>query len=268
LNKFADLSNSEFLERYTGLRGPLIHDTDADHQFEWIQPQAYPASVDWRSKGVVTGVKDQGQCGLCWAFSAVEEMESMWALAKNITAIKLSPQQVVSCDKGAGDLGCQGGDTVVAYKYMIKAGLESEESYPYKSGDSGSDGKCVFDASKVVATMHNFTYATPPCMDSCSHQDEDTLQANLEKTGPVSICVAADSWQFYSGGILSSNCPKAYSSLDHCVQLVGWATSATNVPYWLIRNSWNTDWGIQGYIHVKKGSNLCGIADEATFTVS
>jgi hypothetical protein len=127
------------------------------------------------------------------AFSAVEEMESMWHLAGH-DLVELSPQQVVSCDKGAGDQGCNGGDTVIAYKYMTKAGLESEASYPYRSGDTGSDGKCTFDSAKVVATMKNFTYATPPCLDSCTHQDENTLQANLEKVGPVSVCVAADSW--------------------------------------------------------------------------
>jgi C1A family cysteine protease len=266
VTRFMDLSPEEFKRSHLNYQPSGIDETVAVEPSNCMYRSPNADGFDWRSKGAVTAVKDQGQCGSCWAFSAVEEMESMWNLAGN-KLIELSPQQVVSCDKGAGDLGCQGGDTVIAYKYMIKAGLETEASYPYTSGDTGSDGKCTFDSAKVAAKMQNWTYATPPCMDSCAKQDENTLQANLEKTGPVSVCVAADSWQFYSGGILSSNCPRAYSSLDHCVQLTGWGMSGAT-KYWALRNSWGTSWGIQGYIHVKFGSNLCGLADEATFTKS
>lgn len=260
--KFSDLTPEEFKGQYLNYKPTR----NADDRVATIEPKGDTANAqgfDWRTKKAITDVKDQGQCGSCWAFSAVEEMESMWFLAGH-TLTELSPQQVVSCDKGAGDLGCDGGDTVVAYKYMTKAGLQTERDYPYTSGDTGRDGQCKYDASKVLAKMSNFTYATPPCLDSCPHQDENTLQSNLESVGPVSVCVSADSWQSYSSGILSANCPKAYSSLDHCVQLVGWGVSASNVKYWMLRNSWATDWGIDGYIHIKFGSNLCGLADEAT----
>jgi len=269
VTKFSDMTPEEFKAKMLNYK-PQSAAEAADR---FAVPLSGPRDVssnadgfDWRGKGAITAVKDQGQCGSCWAFSSVEEHESMWYLERTKQLVELSPQQVVSCDKGAGDLGCNGGDTVVSFKYIIANGLQSEASYPYKSGQTGRDGPCTYDKSKVVATMSNFTYATPPCLDSCPHQDEATLQSNLEKVGPVSVCVSADSWQVYSGGILSSNCPKAYSALDHCVQLVGWATSSAGVKYWILRNSWAEDWGIQGYIHVKYGSNLCGLADEATHT--
>jgi len=265
VTKFFDMSAAEFkatVLNYKPLDGQAALEKHATSAVSGPRYSNRANGFDWRTKGAITEVKDQGQCGSCWAFSAVEEMESMWHLAGN-TLVELSPQQVVSCDKGAGDLGCNGGDTVVAYGYMKKNGLQSEADYPYKSGDTGADGKCIYDRTKVVARMQNFTYATPPCLDACPHQDENTLQANLEAVGPVSVCVAADSWQFYSGGILSSNCPKAYSALDHCVQLTGWDMSGST-KYWQLRNSWASDWGISGYIHIKFGSNLCGLADEAT----
>jgi len=204
-------------------------------------------------------VKDQQQCGSCWAFSATEEIESAWFLSKKTLPV-LSPQQIVSCD--TTDAGCNGGDTITAYQYVQSAGgLESDSAYPYTSG-GGDSGTCKFDKSKVVATVGGFTYATPPCTDSCTHQNETTL-ANSLLDAPVSICVYAESWQNYNSGILKTNCPRSYSDLDHCVQLVGFNFAGTT-PYWIVRNSWNTDWGVAGYIYIESGTNLCGIADEAT----
>ncbi len=112
-------------------------------------------------------------------------------------------------------------------------------------------------------TVHvaNYTYATPGCTDSCTNQDELTLQANLYEVAPVSICVDASEWQSYTGGILdsSSGCQSAYSALDHCVQLVGYGVDAVSKEkYWLVRNSWNTNWGENGYIRLKFGENTCG----------
>jgi len=263
------LTSEEFATQYLGYK-PLFGQAAIDrlnHPVMEVSEKTpnNDTDFDWRKLGAITAVKDQGQCGSCWAFSAVEEMESAWFLAGN-KLTELSPQQVVSCDTKGKDLGCQGGDTVTAYDYMKANGLETEADYPYKSGESGSDGKCKFTASKVAAKMTNFTYATPPCFNGCKNQDETTLAANIAKVGPASICVnAGDNWQSYSGGILSKNCGSAYTSLDHCVHLVGYSTNASGVKYWLVRNSWGTDWGNKGYIWIKVGSNLCGIADEATF---
>jgi cathepsin F len=258
LNKFSDMSVEEFKAKYLGYRGVGIQPNEV------MPSNGGPSNVDWRTKGAVSPVKDQEQCGSCWAFSTTEEVESMWFLSKGTLPV-LAPQQIVNCDKN--DNGCNGGDTVSAYSYVESAGgLVPESDFPY----TGTDGSCKYDKTKVVAPVKGFKYATPPCNDSCSKQDEGTLGANLASVGPVSICVYAESWQDYTSGVLTKNCPKSYSSLDHCVQLVGYSgasTDETGKPspaYWIVRNSWNTDWGLDGYIHIAYGSNLCGIADEAT----
>jgi len=263
VNKFSDLSVDEFKAQYLSYR-PRPNRPQVDVLPPIISNAEAPTTWDWRDKGAVTDVKDQQQCGSCWAFSATEELESAWFMAGNDIPT-LSPQQVVSCDTVDG--GCNGGDTITAYQYIQGAGgLESDSDYPYTSG-GGDSGTCQFDATKIVATMSNFSYATPPCTDSCTNQDEQTLANNLV-TAPVSICVYAESWQDYSSGILTSDCPSDYSSLDHCVQLVGYDFTDPSSPYWIIRNSWNTNWGEQGYIYVQEGANLCGVADEATIVYS
>jgi C1A family cysteine protease len=256
VNKFSDLSPEEFKSMYLGFRPHAPLNTTV----KMSTLSDVPTTVDWRTKGAVTPVKDQGQCGSCWAFSATEETESMWFLAGNSLPV-LAPQQIVSCDNV--DQGCNGGDTPTAYAYIKQAGgLVAEKDDPYTSGDTGDDGTCPSKLNPI-AQVKGFTYATKPCTDSCTSQDEDTLAANLASTGPVSICVYAESWQDYSSGVLKSDCPSAYDQLDHCVQLVGYDKTGST-PYWIVRNSWNTNWGLDGYIHIAMGSNLCGVADEAT----
>jgi len=168
---------------------------------------------------------------------------------------------VVDCD--TVDAGCNGGDTPTAYNYIIKSGgLEAESAYPYKA----VDGTCKFSSSKVVAKMSNYTYATPPCTNGCTSQDEAKLLTNLDAVAPVSICVnAGDNWQLYVGGVIKKGtCPGAYTDLDHCVQLVGYQDTGSS-KYWLVRNSWATSWGNAGYIYLEYGGNVCGVATEATF---
>jgi len=258
--KFFDVSRTEFATQYLN-RQPSPGPINAA-VFNGPIGAAPPTTVDWRTKGAVTDVKDQGQCGSCWAFSATEGIESAWFLAGNkLTA--LSPQQIVSCD--TTDSGCDGGDLPTAYAYVKQAGgLESDAVYPYTSG-TGDQGTCKFKKANVVAHISNFTYATPPCQDSCNKQNETLLAINVAAVGPSSICVDAEPWQFYSGGVFTgSGCGHAYSDLDHCVQIVGY-NAAGSAPYWIVRNSWNTDWGISGYIYLAMNKNVCGVADEATF---
>jgi len=207
-----------------------------------------------------TAIKDQGQCGSCWAFSATEEIESMWYMAGNAIPT-LAPQQIVDCD--TVDQGCNGGNTETAYAYVTQAGgLDTEASYPYTSGDSGSAGNCQVVTSSFAAKVNNYTYAIPPCDDSCDHQDENALRQQLTTVGPLSICVDAAPWQDYSGGIMTGDeCPHDVGSLDHCVQLVGydWPNK-----YWTVRNSWATSWGENGYIRLSTGENTCGVGDDVT----
>jgi len=249
INKFADLSAEEF----GSLLGYRKTVQNVDREVLIPKTGAAPDAFDWRQKGAVTPVKDQGQCGSCWAFSAVENVESVWILAgkSDNRTLRLSEQQVVDCDTTDG--GCNGGDTPSAYEYIIKAGgLESEASYPYNADDND----CEFDKSKVVATISSYEYAT-------KDNDEKLMQANLYSWAPLSICVDAESWQFYSGGVVTAD--QCGTDLDHCVQVVGYdASKAQSTPFWIVRNSWNTDWGMNGYILLEMFKNTCGIAIEAT----
>jgi len=262
ITPFADMSAEEFKATKLGFV-PSGHRNHGHHAPVASSTNLTATSVDWRTKGMVTPVKDQGQCGSCWAFSTAEAIESQWAMAGN-TLTAFSPQQITSCDKT--DAGCNGGDTPTAYAYVQSAGgIETEKAYPYTSG-GGTTGTCKFDKSKIAGKITGFAYATKPCQDSCTKQDETTLASAVATVGPVSVCVDAESWQLYSSGILKSNCPKAYSDLDHCVQVVGYNTDGgASSSYWIVRNSWNTSWGVNGYIYVLMGQNLCGIADEATY---
>jgi len=225
------------------------------------------SSLDWRTMNGVTPVKDQGQCGSCWAFSAVQTVESAYLMDHNNTdasTFLLSEQQVVSCD--TTDAGCNGGDLPSAFDYVESAGgLTTETAYPYTSGD-GDSGTCKSFSPMIGTTPKAYRYATPTCTGSCNNQDEGTLAANMATVGPIGICVNAARWQNYAGGVMSKkSCGShKYRKLDHCVQLVGFE-SIDDSGYWIVKNSWASDWGEDGYIYLAYGSNTCGVADEAMF---
>jgi C1A family cysteine protease len=249
VNKFSDLDPKEFASLYFGYKETRPHVDKVESYDASADP--LPVSFDWRTKGAVSPVKNQEQCGSCWAFSATEGVESAWFLAKKQLLI-LSPQQIVSCD--ANDDGCDGGDLPTAFGYIQQNGLEPDAVYPYTSGN-GDDGSCLFDSTKVVAKISGFKYAT-------TTGNETAMQAAMIPNGPLSICVDASTWQNYQGGVITHGCG---DSLDHCVQIVGWASTAKNDPYWIVRNSWGTDWGLNGYLWVERGHDECGISDEATY---
>jgi len=261
ISKFMDLSQDEFKATYlmpkrvVAARSKVKEAKMVDFNLDYNAD--LPAAFDWRDKKAVTNAKDQGQCGSCWAFSATEAIESQWFLAGN-PLISLSPQQIVDCDKGRGDEGCNGGDTPTAYEYVIAAGgMEKESDYPY----TGEDDSCSFSASKVAAKIKGWTYIT-------KNMNETEMQYKLFNLGPLSICVDASTWQFYVGGIIEHFCSSAPEDLDHCVMVTGFADRADwlgrDTPIWNIRNSWGQDWGYDGYLYVQRGYNLCGVADEVT----
>jgi len=273
VTQFADLGEDEFQAIYLNYRpgsGASAHGATQDSASAPVTTAtAAPTIFDWRTPdrgaSAVTAVKDQGNCGSCWAFSAVETLESAWIVSGQ-TAVNLSPQQVVSCDTANG--GCRGGDTVSTYRYMKTAGLQTEADYPYKSGVSAKNEACTYNANKVAVRMSGFTYAVPPCAKgACNSQNEAGMIQALYDKGPMSICVNANAWQYYISGIMtpSSGCKATYSSLNHCVQMVGYNIDpATKTKYWVARNQWGTSWGEAGYMKLSYGSNTCGIADEAT----
>jgi len=257
LNKYSDLTPKEFAD--TILMKPFTPTDDAIKQQRLLTVEApeAPDTFDWRNTGMVTAVKDQAQCGSCWAFSVTENVESVWMVAKgltNKTMIPLAPQQIVDCDDS--DAGCNGGNPPTAYEYIESAGgLVSEKSYPYKA----EDGKCAFKTADVVATISNYKYAT-------TNGDESILKSNLAAWAALSVCVDARYWQDYQSGIMTAYECDWIVELDHCVQAVGYDTTGST-PYWIMRNSWGTDWGEDGYIRLEYGQNTCGLTEEATSAV-
>jgi len=184
----------------------------------------------------------------------------MWFLGGNPIPT-LAPQQLVDCDPQSQ--GCGGGWTYWAFEYLMTPGVggqEGEVSYPY----TATTGTCAFNAADVVAKLTNFTFATDPCESgSCPVQDT-MLQSQLNAVGPLSICVNAGTWSDWTGPepMTADECPGDAEDLDHCVQLVGYDWSQ---GYWIVRNSWNTDWGQQGYIYLQTGANTCGLGDVVTY---
>jgi C1A family cysteine protease len=240
---FSDLTQEEFVELY------LMKDLPPHETLEELQiPKDIkaPTTFDWRSKNAVTSVKNQGQCGSCWAFSAVENIESVWMLAGHSLPI-LSEQQVVDCDKDC--YGCGGGWPYRAMNYVAKAGgIDGESTYHYEA----RNGACRFNAQNVVAKIKGYK-AIPKV--------EASIRDALTNTAPFSICVDANQWSSYRGGVMkSTQCGK---SIDHCVQLVGYDSTAA-VPYWIVRNSWGTGWGISGYIQLEMNKDTCAMSQDVT----
>jgi C1A family cysteine protease len=255
VTKFSDLRASEFKTTHLNY---VPGSFPVDYVMEYTDiVDANVTKRDWRGN-LTTPVKDQGDCGSCWAFSATEQIESMWLRKDKSKAVPLSAQQITSCDKA--DLGCNGGDTKSAYQSVIKeGGMMTEEAYPYTSGRKGKSGKCEFEKSKVVMTISSHA--------NVGKKNEPMMRNYLGSTAPLSICVDASKWQNYKSGIMSpETCTKNKKpQLDHCVQLVGFAMEGgEKSSYYIVRNSWNTDWGEDGFIRLSTDHNTCGIADEPT----
>lgn len=242
-----------------------------------------PPSINWRYTEAFTSIKNQGQCGSCWAFSSTEAIESQMILGTGgKLAIALSPQQITSCapDTGTyGCLGCSGGFTEGAYEYLKSApGLANGFFIPYGQSLTESTATLACPTAKVnqitgeyeqlqggYAQVSGYKYAVPACTSgACTSQDLKGFAAALEET-PLSICVNAANWNDYTGGVMTSaacgSMGAAYQ--DHCVMATGFNTTAP-VPYWIVRNSWASTFGEEGYIYLEMAENTCGLADDAT----
>ena len=264
INQFTDMSKMEFRIKYLG------HNFNTPKTLS--NPTSYrkniPASLDWRANGYVTNVKDQQQCGSCWAFSAVGAIEGQHAKKTN-NLVSLSEQNLVDCSYSNGCDGCNGGWPEAAMRYVINnTGIDTEDAYPYTE----SDGDCHYNKSTRGATISKTVNITQGNMTD--------LYLALGNIGPISVAIdAEDDLQFYKSGIYKSEICNSHF-LNHAVLAVGYGEvpstqnylygntiiSKVTSKYIIIKNSWGTDWGMDGYVYFSTDiDNMCGIAQAASY---
>jgi len=256
-NQFADLNQEQYrvaaglgykpsAERMGSLANLGVHDYNGEELAD---------TVDWTTQGAVTPVKDQGQCGSCWAFSTTGGLEGAWQIASG-SLKSMSEQQFVDCDTTTS-AGCQGGDMATAFAWAEAKAVATEASYPYK----GVDGTCKSSYTTAIPAGGVTGYKNVA-------QSTSALKSAIQ-TGPVSVAIEADqmSFQLYSGGILANTgglFGSCGTNLDHGVLAVGYGSN-----YFKVKNSWGSSWGVSGYVQISTDGNTCGIHSDAVYpTVS
>jgi len=256
-NHIADLPFSEY-KKLNGFRRPL-GDRMRRNSSTFMVPQNIgdlPESVDWRDKGWVTEVKNQGMCGSCWAFSATGSLEGQH-VRQTGQLVSLSEQNLVDCSKKYGNEGCNGGIMDNAFQYIKdNRGIDKELTYPYKAK---TGRKCLFKRNDVGATDTGFF--------DVAEGDEEKLKVAVATQGPVSVAIDAGhrTFQLYTHGVyFEKECDP--ESLDHGVLVVGYGTDPEQGDYWIVKNSWGPHWGEKGYIRMARNrNNNCGIASHASY---
>ncbi|XP_050517450.1 cathepsin L-like proteinase isoform X2 [Diabrotica virgifera virgifera] len=241
---FADWTKEEFkalLTRQAASR-PKLNESLGVHVADPNVKLA--SSVDWRSKGAVLPVRDQASCGSCWAFSTAAALEGQLAIHKN-EKIPLSPQNLVDCS--TQNDGCDGGDQVLAFKFIKSSGISSEADYPYV----GVDQKCHKNVHKTVSTISGYKHLSA---------NENALISALSSIGPISVSVDASVWSLYAGGLFDER--DCGTDINHAVLAAGYTDE-----YILVKNSWGTDWGEEGYIRLARGHNICQINEDNSYPI-
>jgi C1A family cysteine protease len=254
-NAFSGMSSEEFADHmHFGLNREIIASSAPALRrgFESAVSASVPASVDWRTKGAVTPVKNQKSCGSCWSFSTTGALEGIYAIKRG-NLVSFSEQQLVDCDyirAGGTSLGCNGGDMQSAMEWIGKNnGLCTEQAYPYVSGDTQTNGPCQKTCSIVSGSDVSTTV-------SVSANSDSAMMTALAQQ-PVSVAIEADqsSFQLYKSGVFTGSCG---TNLDHGVLLVGYGTM-NGLDYYILKNSWgSSSWGDQGYMYIGKGVDPSG----------
>ncbi|XP_037613849.1 pro-cathepsin H-like [Sebastes umbrosus] len=248
LNQFSDKTFEEFRKLFLLTEPQNCSATNGGHVG---RAGPYPESVDWRMKGnVVTPVKNQGHCGSCWTFSTTGCLESVNAIATG-KLIPLSEQQLIDCAKDFNNYGCMGGLPSQAFEYIkYNNGLMTEEDYPYK----GYDDSCNFEPSLAAAFVLDVVNITS--------YDEKAMVDAVARLNPVSFGfeVTADFMHYKEGVYTSTQCKSTPDMVNHAVLAVGYGAEENGTPYWIVKNSWGTAWGMDGYFLIERGKNMCGLA--------
>uniref|UniRef100_A0A1A8GR76 Cathepsin K n=1 Tax=Nothobranchius korthausae TaxID=1143690 RepID=A0A1A8GR76_9TELE len=252
MNHLGDMTSEEVMEKMTGLLVPMNREQSFTMTLN-DSVSKLPKSIDYRRKGMVSSVKNQGSCGSCWAFSSAGALEGQLA-KKTGQLIDLSPQNLVDCVKEND--GCGGGYMTNAFSYVKdNGGIDSEEAYPYV----GEEQPCRYSSSGMAAQCKGYV--------EVPKGNEHALAVALFKAGPVSVGIDATqpSFQLYRKGIYyDANCNK--EDINHAVLAVGFGVSPKGKKYWIVKNSWGEEWGNNGYILMARNrGNLCGIADLASY---
>jgi cathepsin F len=244
LTPLADMSKTAFDKR-NNLDARQMNGVRPAPESAYAKANSLPSSYDWRAKGAVNPIKDQAQCGSCWAFCTVANIEGVSVVQGGQALQALSEQELVDCS--ASDAGCNGGLMPRAYEDMIngKMGLELESAYPYHA----TVGSCRKDSSQYKVFINDWVQVST---------DEDKMAAALVQYGPLAIAFNAEAMQFYQGGIADPSSEQCSpTTMNHGVNIVGFGEEGKK--YWIIRNSWGTIWGEEGYYRLARGKGACGV---------
>ncbi|KAI3714500.1 hypothetical protein L6452_21455 [Arctium lappa] len=253
VNEFADMTWEEFSKQKLGAAQHCSATRKGNHKLTDV---VLPLTQDWRKVGIVSPVKNQGSCGSCWTFSTTGALEAAYAQAHG-KSVSLSEQQLVDCAGDFNNFGCNGGLPSQAYEYIkYNGGLDTEEAYPY----TGKDGVCKYSSENAAVQVLDAVNITMGA--------EDELKHAVGVVRPVSVAFQVIStFRLYTGGVFTSDvCGSDPMDVNHAVVAVGYGVE-DGVPYWLIKNSWGADWGLNGYFKMEMGKNMCGVATCASYPI-
>mmetsp|Transcript_64267 Transcript_64267/g.74705 ORF Transcript_64267/g.74705 Transcript_64267/m.74705 type:complete len:375 (+) Transcript_64267:32-1156(+) len=213
---------------------------------------------DWRDKSVVTPIRDQKNCGASYAFAAAAAVESHWGIRTGVPPVMTSEQQSVDCSKVYNNDGCNGGLPFQSFNYIQSVtGLSTENTYPFEA----QEGTCRFKLQNVYAKVYNGSINIYP-------GDELAVFQALSSFGPIAVGMqATDDFLSYDGGIYqSTSCQNNTQMVNHVITIIGYGTDDnTQTDYWIAKNSWGSSWGEEGYVRIKRGTNVCGLANCASY---